>query len=214
MKDGAHKALGALREFYRTDMRVSYYVAIGLVLLGIAVNLIFPHGWAVWPFLFAAGLMSFIHEAADRNGQGVPPLYAYAFLVGVILLWVAMTLLFSMLNPFVLFLGLIALAYQCARGYLQEHERNKLIESRRAKGCCIHCGEEVPEKTAVCLHCGLEPDPTGQRMRRVASIVGGRKDAAHARSAIRYDSTSTSASKREQALLAKRAALRGQRPKR
>ncbi len=203
MKAGTRKTLGALREFYRSDMRLSYYVAIGLVLLGIAVNLIFPHGWAVWPFLFVAGLMSFIHEAAERNGQGVPPLYAYAFLVGVIVLWVAVTLLFSMVNPFVLFLGLVALGYQCARGYLQEHERNKLIESRRAQGRCIHCGELIEEKTAVCLNCGQEPDPTGQRMRRVASIVGGRKNAAHARSAIRYDSMSTSASKREQALLAK-----------
>jgi hypothetical protein len=209
VKEGRDKAVVALKQFYNQDMRWSYYVILGLILAGIVVNVAWPQLWMMWPFVFAVAVLSIVHEAAERNGQGVPPLYAYGFLFGVLLFWVIVVAIFSVVNKYVLLFAVIALGYQCAKAWVQERERTKLMDLRRANNQCIHCGEPIPEKTAVCLNCGLEPDPTGQRMRRISSIVGGRKDPAKARAAIKQDSIASSASKREQALIAKRASMRG-----
>ncbi len=215
VKEGKEKALVALKQFYDEDMRWSYFVILGLIVGGIVVNFFWPQLWIMWPFVFAVAVLSIVHETAERNGQGVPPLYAYGFLIGVLVFWVAViTLLNLVVNKYVLMFAIIGLGYQCAKAWVQERERTKLMESRRAQGMCIHCGEPIPEKTAVCLNCGLEPDPLGQRMRRITSIVGGKKDAVRARAAIKQESLASSASKREQAMLAKRASLRGQKPKR
>lgn len=208
LDEGQIKAHRGLTHFFQYDMRWSYYGIGVLVLVGVAVNLLFHNGWVVWPFLFGAGLMSMVHEAAERNGQGIPPLYAYAFLLGAIALWAVLALMLSVLNPVVLICGIVALGYHCAKGYIHDRQRTKLIETRRAQGRCIHCGELIEQKTAVCLNCGEEPDPVGQRMRRVASIVGGRKDVSRARAGIRPDSNATSASRREQALIARHHARR------
>src|SRR5262245_39161943 len=98
------KATDAITEFYRNDMRWSYWV-IGLLVVVAIVAGFFKGGWQLYPFLFAAGVLSMIHEAADRNGQGVPPLYAYGFLLGVVGLWVVIVIIFSFINPFIIFLG-------------------------------------------------------------------------------------------------------------
>src|SRR4051812_5408234 len=102
------KAANALKEFYRNDMRWSYWIIGGLIAIAIVASF-FKGGWQLYPFLFAAGVLSMIHEAADRNGQGVPPLYAYAFLLGGIGIWILVVLIFSFVNPFILFLGVLAL---------------------------------------------------------------------------------------------------------
>ncbi|HEX8522469.1 MAG TPA: hypothetical protein VF669_09455 [Tepidisphaeraceae bacterium] len=215
IKEGKERAYLALSEFYRNDMRWSYIVIGIVIVVGIVCNIMWPSLWMMWPILFAVAVMSIVHEAAERNGQGVPPLYAYAFLFGFLALWVLVVwVMFKTINKYVLLFGLIGLGYQVAKAWVQERERNKIIEGRRAQGQCIFCGEVVEGKYAHCPNCGNEPDPTVQRMKRVASMVGGRKDAAHARAVMRPESNAASASKREQALLAKRAALRGQKPKR
>jgi hypothetical protein len=64
-----------LRELYELDMRYAYAVCAALVAIGLVVNLFLPHGWTVWPAVFVAGMLCMIHEAAERNGQGVPPLH-------------------------------------------------------------------------------------------------------------------------------------------
>jgi hypothetical protein len=193
----------ALREFYNIDMRWSFYVLGGLILLGIAINLIFTNGWIIWPFLLIAGVMSMVHEAAERNGQGVPPFQVYALFAGVAVGWIVVVMIFSVVNPIVLLVGMIALGYQCARAWVQERERNRLIEARRASGECVHCGQVVTNKNGVCEHCGNEPDPVGTRLRRVANIVNANKDASRARAAIKQPSNHQSASAKEQALIAK-----------
>jgi len=202
------KATHALKEFLRNDMRWSYWVIAGLLAIAIVASF-FPGGWQLYPFLFAAGVLSMIHEAADRNGQGVPPLYAYGFLIGIILFWVVVIAIFSLVNKFVLFLGILALAYQLARGYLQERERTKLIETRRAHGECIHCGYETDPKKGVCPNCGEEPDPSSATLRRVASIVHQRKNTPQARQTLGKQNPMNAVQRREQALIARRASGRG-----
>lgn len=212
LEEQKEKAVVALREFYNVDMRWSFIVAAGLIIVGIAISLFFTHGWIIWPFLCIAGLMSMIHEAAERNGQGVPPLYAYAFLIGAITLWIVVTLIFSVVNPHVLLFGLIALAYQCLRAYLHDRERNRVVEERRVQGRCIYCGEIADAKAGFCANCGNEPDPNSARLTRVASIVVGRKDPAQTRRILKGETHAMSAKAREEALLARHRAR--MRPKR
>ena len=197
------KAAKALREFYQLDMRWSFLVAGGLIVLGIIVNIFFANGWIIWPFLAVAGVMSMIHEAAERNGQGVPPLYEYAFLLGAILFLILIALVTSVLNPHVLLFGLVALGYQCLKAWLHDRERTRIMNARRAAGQCVHCGEIADPKIGLCMTCGNEPDPAGARMRRVASIVHGRANAAQARATIKGEKSDATAKAREQALLAR-----------
>ena len=150
MTELKHRVGGALKQFYITDMRWSYYAILGVIVAGVVINIVWPHLWQMWPFLFAVAVLSVVHEAAERNGQGVPPLYAYGFLVGILVFWTIVIALFSFVNPVVLGLGIIGLGYQCTRGWLQEREREKLIETRRAQGRCIHCGEFADSKKGVC----------------------------------------------------------------
>ena len=202
------------RDYFNYDIRWSYWLVIGMVVLGAVVSFFIPHGWAIWPFVFIAGFMSMIHEAAERNGQGVPPFHVYLFLVGVVVFWIIVLAIFSLFNPIVLLIGVIALGYQCARAWIQDRERNRLIELRRASGQCVHCGEIVTNKNGVCEHCGNEPDPVGTRLRRVANIVNANKDGARARAAIKPASIAASASAKEQALLARSHYRQNRRPPR
>ena len=86
-------------------MRWSYWLIISLILVGIVANIVLSHGWTIWPFIFCVGFMSMVHEAAERNGQGVPPLHVYAFLLCVIAVWVFLTAILSVVNVFVLLCG-------------------------------------------------------------------------------------------------------------
>src|SRR5436309_16125264 len=106
-----------VREFGRKDLRWSYGAVAILIVIGILSNIFFRHGWAIWPFCFAAGAMAMVHEAAERTGQGVPPLYVYAGLVVILAIWAIMAALASLLHPVVLFIGFIVLSYQMLRGY-------------------------------------------------------------------------------------------------
>jgi hypothetical protein len=198
-----HRAPGTLRRFYEYDMRWSYYLIAGLIVLGAVASFFLPNGWTVWPFLFVAGAMSMVHEAADRNGQGIPPLHVYALVGGAMFLYVGIILIFSFFNPLVLLLGVFATAYQVAKGYLQDRERSRIIASRRAGGCCIHCGQPADPKLAFCGNCGEEPDPAGARLRRVSSIINTRKNVPRSRSILTKEAPSVGASRKERALLAR-----------
>jgi hypothetical protein len=192
------------REFVQQDLRYSYYVAAGLILLGAIVNLTLAHGWTVWPFVFVASFMTMVHEAAERSGQGVPPLYVYAGFVSMLTLWVIGAVIFSALPPIVLLIGAIAIIYQCAKGYILQHQRSALVATRRANGLCVHCGEAFKVNQLECPNCGNEPNPEGIRLSRVSAVVSNRKNTARARSTIGRQSANAGVAQKEQALIARR----------
>jgi hypothetical protein len=205
LRDAVPRAPAAIRAFIANDMRWSYYAVIGFLIIGVIANIFLPNGWTVWPFLFGAGVLSMVHEAAERNGEGIPPLHVYAFIIGAIVFWGGFIFILTLINPLVLLIGFIAIVYQCGRGFVHERERNRIIAQRQKEGRCIHCGESVPKYHVICLACGNEADPSSTRLRRVASIVGMRKSPAHMRAVLTREAPSASASRREKALIAQSA---------
>src|SRR6185503_14306054 len=123
-----------VRDFRSKDLRWSYGAVAILIVIGVCSNLFFRHGWAIWPFCFAAGAMAMVHEAAERTGQGVPPFYVYGGVVAVVVVWAIVAAVASFLHPIVLFIGFAVLAYHMLRGYIQQRERKRLIEYRREEG--------------------------------------------------------------------------------
>src|SRR5947207_15483951 len=101
----------AFRSFRMRDMRWSYGAVGILIAIGVASHIFLRHGWAIYPFCFAAGAMAMVHEAAERNGQGVPPLYVYAGLLLILVVWAILAALASFLHPSVLFIGFAVIAY-------------------------------------------------------------------------------------------------------
>lgn len=196
----------AWRQFRQRDMRWSYLAIAGMAVVGAVVNLLFAHGWTVWPFVMAAGILLMVHEAVDRNGQGVPPLYAYALLGSAIAAWMLVTVVLKAVNPIVLLLGFLGLCYYGAVGYGKQLERQRLIARRRLEGCCIYCGYPADPQSVYCLHCGEEPDPDGARTGRVLSQVRTAADKARTRAALKPPPSTASAKAKEQALLARRRA--------
>ena len=101
-----------------------------MVALGLAVNLLLPHGWTVWPFVLAAAILLTIHEMAERNGQGIPPLHVYAFFVAAMTLWLGLVVILSAVNVLVLLLGIGVLGYFAVQGYLKQREKMRVIAAR------------------------------------------------------------------------------------
>lgn len=200
----ANDGVDATKRFWRTDMRWSYIASGILVVVGLITSFFLPHGWTVWPFVAVGGMMMMVHEAADRNGEGIPPLTVYAFFFGVITVWVIVMAILSVTNPLILILGISGLAFYCGREYIKQRERMKVIEKRRADGCCIYCGELADPNLGVCMNCGNDPDPATTQLARVASIVKGSNNAAHARAVIKGETTGQIATRKERALLAAR----------
>ena len=181
------------------------YLAVGVMaVLGLMVNLLLPHGWTVWPFVLAAGLLLMIHEAADRNGHGVPPLQVYALFVSAMLLWMTIVIVIRAVNPLVLVLCTCGLGYYAATGYLKQVERVRTVAKRRAEGLCIHCGHPVDPQNVYCAQCGEEPDPDAARVRRVLATSRSAADKARTRAALSRKPAPSSAALKEQALLSKK----------
>src|SRR5690349_13687686 len=102
------EALGkGFKDYLSFDMRWSYGLIAVAIVVGIVASFM-SHGWTVWPFVFIVCFMSMVHEAAQRNGQGVPPFHVYALLVGTIVGWIVVVAIFSLVNPVILLFGLIA----------------------------------------------------------------------------------------------------------
>lgn len=179
-----------------------------LIVLGAVVNFFFSHGWTIWPVVAALGLLLYVHEAADRSGQGVPPLYVYALFASGLLIWIVLTLILSTFNPWILIGGVFVLVYLALRKYLEVRAFRQMIEKRRAEGRCIHCGELADPTAGVCMNCGEEPDPDAATMQRVQAMVhnsastSGRKE--KMRAVLKQDSLSASAKRKEQRLMARR----------
>jgi hypothetical protein len=197
-------ARAAGREFTRQDLRWSYLVIGALVVVGGIINLVLPHGWTVWPFVAAVGVLLMVHEAADRNGQGVPPLHVYA-LVGVVLTtWLVVVMVLSVVNVAILLAGVIAVGFYGAQGYIRVRERERLIFQRRRDKLCIHCGHPINEEVAFCEDCGEEPDPLSTQLKRVASMTQNRRNVERARAVITPEPMTAGAKRREARLLASR----------
>lgn len=192
------------RQFIRINLRWSYLAIAGMVVIGVVVNLTLAHGWTVWPVVLAAGIMLMVHEAAERNRQGVPPLHAYALFISAMAAWLATLVVLSAINPVVLLIGFIALGYYCTLGYVKDLERRKVMTQRRAEGLCVHCGHPADYELAMCLHCGREPDPDDAQLKRVGHTSRSSREKARARQNLTPKPPTASAAKKEQALLARR----------
>jgi Flp pilus assembly protein TadB len=193
-----------VKEFSLADLRWSYLASAGMIVVGIFVNIFLPQGWTVWPFVLAAGVMMMVNEAADRNASGIPPLHVYAFVAGAVVVWIGVVMLFTAVNPFILLIGMLSLGYYCTREYIKDRQRREQMMSRMIDGCCIHCGHPVQPDLAYCDHCGEEPNPTENQLKRVASTIHQRKRTAQARAALTPQSPIASVSQKEKALLGRR----------
>lgn len=195
----------ALQYFTRLDLRWSYIAAGALVVLGALLHLVLPHGWTIWPIVAAIGGMMMVHEAAERNGQGVPPGHAYAFLFGGLITWLGVGMFLSTVNVFLLIIGLIAVIVYGTHGYVEGRKREYLRAQRRKDGLCIHCGMRFNPGMEMCDHCGDEPDPLSTQLQRVAGVARNRRNVDRTRAVIKSESLTATAARKEQALLAKRA---------
>ena len=203
-----------LRDLVRLNLRTSYLVAAGLVVIGAIVQRFIPHGWSVWPVVFVGGLLAMIDEAVDRNGTGIPPLRVIALTIGFLGGWLGMALLLKVIHPVVWVLGIAVAAYYAVRGDMRRRAAIGLMNMRVANGQCAYCGEEVDEGVIDCPHCGELTNPDGVRTRW--STLQGQSAAAVARTRgiLIGESGGAIARRKEQALLAKRVRPGGNKPKR
>lgn len=192
---------GAAKTWSEYDLRWSYLAVGALVLGGVGVNLWLPHGWTVWPMVAAAGMLLYIHEAADRNGQGVPPMHVYGLFGAAIGAWAIFTAVISVVNPFVILMGVGALVYYCVKGWQRQKEARRIVEERRAKGQCVHCGELADPEQGVCMNCGEEPNPEVMQLQRVQAVVAKGADATRMRAVLKQEGLSASARRKEAALV-------------
>jgi hypothetical protein len=192
-----------LHEYITLDLRLSYLIIAAMVLVGAVLNFTLPHGWAVWPFVLAASILTLINDAADRNGQGVPPFQVYAFFGGAVLLWIIVLAVLSTLNPLILLIGVAAVGYRFGQAYIHQRERNRLIRTRAEEGRCLHCGEIYEPNTLLCETCGEEPNPDQAMLQRVANIYRSPEIIARTRKVLTREAKNVSASAREAALIAR-----------
>lgn len=196
-------------QFDETDLRWSYIIIAIVLVLCILINCLFAHGWTVWPFAAGISIMVLINEAADRSGQGVPPLQVYALFGGVLLGFLVLMFVLSATNPFIILLGIMGLLYYCGRGYLEGRKREQLIAGRVAENLCVHCGEPADYSMGYCEACGNDPNPSVTQLKRVQAVSQKNIDSARVRSVLKQDSLASSARKKEAALLARRRTPRG-----
>ena len=194
----------ALRQFAAMDLRWSYYGTGALVIIGIFVSLIFTHGWTIWPFVMAGGILLMVHEAADRNGTGLPPLHVYAWVAGVMAFWTLVVTVLAIVNPFILLLGIAGLSYYSGQAYMKQRQIIRKRDERRLAGLCVHCGHPVDPRMVYCDNCGLEPNPDAATLQRILAAPRSNADMKRTRAALKPESTAAISSRKEQALIARR----------
>jgi len=199
---------GTAKAWSEYDLRWSYIAVAGMAVVGFVINLTLANGWTVWPMVGVAGMLVYVHEAAERNGQGVPPLHVYSFFGAVVGVWVVFTAVLSVVNPLVLALGVGALGYYSAKGVLRQREARRVVEERRAAGLCVHCGEAADPTQGVCLNCGEEPNPEVMQLQRVQAVVTKGADPGRMRAVLKQDNLSVSAKRKEAALVRDRQSRR------
>jgi len=190
----------AFTQFRRFDLRWSYLVMGAAIVIGVILNLLMPHGWVVWPIVFVVSLISMVHEASDRNAQGVPPLAVYGLFGGALVACVVWLMVMKLCGPWLMVIATPPLLWYAGKGILENRRRDKLIEQRRSEGLCIGCGEPMDKSFEVCPNCGLDFDPDGQRLQRVASIARSRANPGRGRDVIKGTAPFTHAQRRAKAL--------------
>jgi hypothetical protein len=190
------------RQFAVMDLRWSYLAGVVLLGIGVAVNLWLPHGWIVWPLVFIVAVMMMVHEAAQRNGEGIPPGRVYLLFAGGLTIWLGIVVAMVAVGPIVRLIVATAILYYGAQGMIKNIQRRRLIARRREEGRCIHCGELVDPRMAYCENCGEEP--ASEVLQRVAAIVHGAQRGKRARQTLAPQSPTSGAKLKEQALLARR----------
>lgn len=195
----------ALIDFREHGLRISYLILPLLILAAIIVNIFIPKGWTAWPFVFAAASFMYVHEAADRNGQGIPPGQVYLLFAGALALWLTVATILSVISPLIVLAGVGFLVYYALQAYMKDRAKRKVIEQRRADGRCIFCGEIADIQQGICMNCGEEPDPTAMQLARIQAIVKNRGGAANARTReiLKQDSLAAAARKKEAKLIQK-----------
>jgi hypothetical protein len=186
------------------DLRRAYVAIIVIIILGVAVNWFLPHGWTVWPLVGMMGMLLMVNEAAERNGQGVPPLQVYAMFAVGIGAWIVIVAVLSVLNLTVLTVGIGGVLYYAVKGYVRQRERDRLIAYRRVNRLCIYCGEPADPEAVFCLNCGEEPNPDVLTMRRVAAIVRSPGQVSRTRAALTPAPPTAGVAAKEAALLQRR----------
>jgi hypothetical protein len=193
----------ALRDYARLDLRLSHIILGVSIVVGMLINVLFAHGWTVWPAVLAFGILTYMNEAVSRNGQGIPPYQVYSFFIAAVVVWFVAVLILSTLNPIILVLGIGAIIYRIVEAWLRQRERNRLIASRRASGVCLHCGEPYDRNAVFCENCGEEPNPDDAILKRVAQIYRSDQQVQHARAVLGSTAKPTTTSSKEQALIAR-----------
>jgi hypothetical protein len=197
------KLLNALHEYVQLDLRLSHIILAVAIVFGAIINLVFAHGWTIWPVVLAFGMLTYVNEAVSRNGQGIPPYQVYGFFIGAVVCWFVLVMVLSSLNPLILILGLGAIIYRIVEAFLKQRERDRLIASRRVQGVCLHCGATYDPNAVFCENCGEEPNPDEAILKRVAQIYRSDQDVAHARTVLGKTAKPSTVSTKEQALIAR-----------
>jgi hypothetical protein len=206
LRELKQEASKALRDFKSTGLRWSYLVIGAMVLIGLIVNIFLPHGWVIWPAVLAIGMMTMIHEAAERNNEGVPPFQAYSWFAGALAVWMGISVFLSKIGIVLFIVGLPVLVVYCVRTYIVYRKRAKQNAERREKGLCIFCGEALdPRMGTFCVQCG-QTDEEEDLRRRMRDAVTERsvEDIAHTRAALKPESPAAAARRKEQELLERR----------
>jgi hypothetical protein len=197
------RLMEAFRQFASLDLRFSHVALAAAIVLGALINLFLPHGWTVWPAILAFGILTYMNESVSRNCQGFPPYHVYIFFFGAIAAWSLIVLVLSAVNPVILFLGIGAILFRIIEALLRQRQREQLIATRRLQGVCLHCGGPYDQNVVFCETCGEEPNPDEAILKRVAQIYRSNDQIERARSALVRTTTPTTASSKEQALLAR-----------
>lgn len=197
------RLMKGLRDYVQLDLRLSHIMLAIAIVVGALINLIFAHGWTVWPVVLAFGVLTYMNEAVSRNGQGVPPYQVYGFFFGAVVVWFVLVMFLSTLNPLILILGVGAILYRIIEAYLRQRERDRLIATRRMEGVCLHCGQPYDPNAVFCDSCGEEPNPDDAILKRVAQIYRSDQDVQHARAVLGKSAKPTTTSTKEQALIAR-----------
>lgn len=196
----------ALREYVKLDLRKSYLIIGALIVIGAVLNIFLAHGWTVWPFVMAAGILTLVNEAAERNCQGLPPFQVYLIFCAALALWLATCVILSAINPLIFLIGVAAVLYRCGQAYVKQRERDRLVATRRAQGLCIVCGSTYDPNYTFCENCGDEPNPEQAMLKRVASIYRSPETVARTRALLTPAAVTAGAAAKERALLARRRA--------
>jgi uncharacterized OB-fold protein len=101
--------------------------------------------------------------------------------------------------------GIPAMIGYAIYAYLKNRKRERLLNERREKGICVHCGLRLEAKLEDCPHCGkeqaLEP---WSLLRRMQVRDRTTEDVARARDLLTPKPPTVAAKRKEEALLAQR----------